>query len=304
MSDRQGDWRARARQIRRQPTINHATTEVAARLARATRALAAKVEVHAIRSGEVSVELPNGKDLRLYAGPEDLWGNLLWWYGWSAYEPQTSRPWFHLADSAKTVLDIGANFGLFALLAGLSNSDARCFAFEPMPNQFAALERNIQRNPSASVTAVRAAVGASTGTTRMYWDPSRVNDMQATTDAGRRHREDGLAEETVALLDIDSWAANEGVERVDLIKIDAEGAEPEVLRGMQSVLSKQPDVVIEVLDEATATAMRDTMQAFGYDHYLLTPVGPLRVSPVAPHPHCLNHLLSTRPQDEVMGLWR
>jgi FkbM family methyltransferase len=266
--------------------------------------LAGTLERHAVRAGEIEVALPNGRQLVLWSGAGDAAVSLIWWRGWDGYEPEAVRPWFQLAADAGTVLDVGANTGLFSLLAGLANPAARCFAFEPMPLTRQTLERNIRRNPLARVKCVPAAAGARQGTIEIYWDPSRKNDGMASADPS--HRSDGqpLARRTVPVLALDDWAKSAGVERADLIKIDVERHEPEVLSGMQGLLSRRPDVLIEILDDRTVAAVADVVGRFGLHHYLLTPVGPVRTDVIARHPSCLNHLLTVRDDRELARLWR
>lgn len=301
MARRRRDVRAAVRQLRGVPLINRAATGLARKVAGLNMRMARSLELHSIRSGEVQVALPNGADLVLWSGDGDYWASRYWWHGWDAYEPETLGLWFRLAERASTVLDVGANVGIFALVAGLANPRASCYAFEPLPASCEVLRRNTALNPAARVTVVPAAVGAVDGSTEIFWDASRRHDLMATVAPGGRAGASELTSQTVPMVALDSWASTAHVDKVDLVKIDVEGHERDVLAGMSTLLTSRPDLIIEVLDEATATAVREIAARHGYDHYLLTPVGPIKTEQIAPHV-CLNHLLTTRDEATIATL--
>lgn len=140
------DVRAVIRQLRGAPAVNRAATGLARRVVELNLRMARGLELHSIRSGEVQVRLPNGRDLVLWSGDGDYWASRYWWHGWDAYEPETLGLWLRLAERASTVLDVGANVGIFALVAGLANPSASCYAFEPLPASrcYAATSRSIR----------------------------------------------------------------------------------------------------------------------------------------------------------------
>jgi FkbM family methyltransferase len=171
-----------------------------------------------------------------------------------------------------TVLDIGANIGLFSLeLLRRYGTDVRIFACEPAPRSFAFLERNVRELfPDASVSCKCCAVGEQAGRTTLYFRPrvsqmsslqrEGVDDSQELIDAmlkeppadfprsfSRLRR--WLRPRAATLLKVASWwmgrevveipcemttvsdiIEQSGVERVDLLKVDVEGAELAVLR--------------------------------------------------------------------------
>src|SRR4051795_3359317 len=126
-----GALRAAGRRLRAVPAVNRVTTGGALRMARLAAKAARSLEIHGIRAGDIRVHLPNGRELVLSSGDGDYWASRFWWHGWEAYEPESLRPWFRMAERAQTVLDVGANAGIFALVAALANPKARCYAFEP-----------------------------------------------------------------------------------------------------------------------------------------------------------------------------
>jgi FkbM family methyltransferase len=287
------------------PVLNRAATRVSARIAATGRRTADELERHGLRAGEIRVPLPNGAELCLWSDGNDAMASHVWWRGWDGYQPEAVRPWFALASQAGAVLDVGANIGVFALLAARANAASRCWAFEPVPPTVANLEENIRRNPGANVTAVPVAVGASSGSTQVFWDPIVVNDELAGLTSDHHQSGAELASATVPVVALDDWHRSADVERIDLVKIDVETLEPAVLSGMAGILERdKPDLVIEVLDQATVEAVDELVGRHGYRHHLLTPAGPILTPLVGRHPSCLNHLLTVRPDRELAALWR
>lgn len=137
-----------------------------------------------------------------------------------------------------TFVDVGANVGYFTLLA--ASLGARVIAYEPTPAVFARLRQNVALNGFDNVMLVNAAVADQRGTLTLYQSP---DDPEANNLFG-----DGDHSVEVAAVALDDDLKERGVQKVDLLKIDAEGAEPMVLLGSARLLSgsSAPSVILEV----------------------------------------------------------
>lgn len=166
-----------------------------------------------------------------------------------------------------TVLDVGANIGLFALYVRDCCPDSRIVAFEPMPEAFAALERNMAAlNPPA--LAVQLALGARSGWAEFDYFPGvsalstqdhalgerMAGGLRAMLGGGQSDGVQDILERTGAteaaadtsfvddllrpvrvraqVEPLSAQLAALGIKNVDLLKIDTEGAEAEVLAGL------------------------------------------------------------------------
>ncbi len=135
------------------------------------------------------------------------------------------------------VLDIGANIGYYTILAARRvGPGGRVFAFEPDPRNFALLQKNLRANRCANVHVERKAVSDCTGTIMLYLDELNKGDHAIYDVGGRRSIEVGAVR-----LD-DYFSDYTG--KIDLIKIDVQGAEGRVLRGMPGLLEKNKQVRI------------------------------------------------------------
>jgi FkbM family methyltransferase len=147
------------------------------------------------------------------------------------------------------MVDVGAHVGVHALTAARRLRDlgggGRVIAFEPTEDSSAAVRAGAAGN-DLPVEVVRAGLGEAEGTLELRADP-----RYGAFDAGVRSQfGDGEVVGTAPLLTFDGWAAGAGLDRLDVVKIDIEGAEILALRGMRESLRRlRPRVLaIEVKD--------------------------------------------------------
>ncbi|MFQ5574888.1 MAG: FkbM family methyltransferase [Terriglobia bacterium] len=142
------------------------------------------------------------------------------------YEPLETELVQKEVVEGNVVLDLGAHIGYYTLIfARLVGSQGKVFAFEPGPDNFALLEKNVQVNRYRNVTLVQRAVSEAAGRVRLYLNEGNTADhrMYDSRD-GRKH----IEVETVRVDDY--FAEYEG--KIDFIKMDIQGAEGAALSGM------------------------------------------------------------------------
>jgi FkbM family methyltransferase len=140
-----------------------------------------------------------------------------------------------LLHSGGTFLDVGAHAGYFSLIAAHRvGRGGRVFAIEPNPVVFSALRAHLTANGISQVDACNWGLAECAGSIALYVPPAEsVRDYNATL---LRRPDWTVIETAVRRLDdcLDDW----GVPRIDLMKIDVEGAEPRVLAGGAVHLAK------------------------------------------------------------------
>jgi len=148
------------------------------------------------------------------------------------YEPPVTRVFERYAVPGATVIDAGANWGYFSLIAaGRVGSGGSVISLEPDPRQIAALEANVALNGYRHVRVIRAAAAAA---------PGRVTLAGYRDDAGNRGvSRIGAAGGDAPSFDVEAITIDDLTRgsTVDLIKIDVEGAEDLVLAGMRDGLA-------------------------------------------------------------------
>lgn len=161
-----------------------------------------------------------------------------------AYEAIESRAMNLLASGARCMLDVGANLGIHALRLALREPQATVHAFEPLPQSFEFLSRNIALNGLGDrVRAHGFGLSRENGSFEFHIAPENGTNASLLNVAGRSD-----ARHVVGLtLRLDDWVANTG-SQPDYIKVDVEGAELWVFEGgAQTIERQRPRVFCELL---------------------------------------------------------
>ncbi len=145
----------------------------------------------------------------------------------------------------RTVFDVGANVGQTADGFSEDFRDADTYCFEPGQKAYEELRLNIERGAWHNVQAYRCAFGAQEGEAELYV-PSDTALASTVVREG--------AVERCPMITVDRFCAGKDIERIDVLKIDAEGAELRVLAGAARMLST--GAILAVLVETTLDAVR------------------------------------------------
>jgi FkbM family methyltransferase len=180
-------------------------------------------------------------------------------------EGQTAARFIQLLAPGQVVLDVGANVGYYALTAAARvGPGGRVIAFEPGPAVAARLRENAGLNGLSNLTVVEAAVADRPGVRRFHLGEDSEGSSLYDAVPGTA----GEVDVRVVTLDDESV----GLGRVDVVKIDAEGAEVGVLRGARRLLTDPhaPAVMLEAnpvtlraAGESLAT-LRAELESLGY----------------------------------------
>lgn len=136
------------------------------------------------------------------------------------------RRCYHLPKSCRTILDAGANVGLFAIWAAREIPSARILSLEPCPPTFEVLEKNIdQNNLHRQVRPFRCALAAQTGQ-RFLRGGGESPHRSLVLEGMSESKEHVIPVPSVTLAD---FLRAEQLDAIDLLKMDIEGSEWEVL---------------------------------------------------------------------------
>lgn len=289
--------KAALKRLRAVEALNEPVTTATRAVMRAAGVESEAVVRHLHRVGKVSAPLPNGRTLRLWSRGDDWISNQVFWRGWDAYEAETTPLYFDLARRSRVTVDVGANVGYHTLLAAHANPAGRVVAFEPHPDLFRRLRRNVELNAVTNVQCHDVAAGDRTGEAVLR---SPTSDLPITSSLTTVPGAAYTTTRTVKVVELDDILRETGV---DLLKIDVEGAEPMVLGGMRGTLDRhRPAIVCEVISYAgTAEALHDLLDPFGYAYYHLTPGGPVRRERIVGHLEWRNYLMAPAANSLVMA---
>jgi FkbM family methyltransferase len=205
------------------------------------------------------VDLSEGIDLALF-----LFGNF--------QKHVTSAKHFRLPPDA-TVFDVGANFGVMALMFAKACPRGRVYAFEPTMYAYRRLLVNLSANPKLSerIVPVQAFLSDQTDASQSPVAYSSWKVDGKTPGAHPVHGGSRQSVEGAGIMTIDNFCEQRQIHRVDLIKIDTDGHEFQVLWGASKTLSNaRPHIVFEAglytMEEKGITFDRyfDYLASFGY----------------------------------------
>lgn len=220
-------------------------------------------------SFDVVTEMSGGTLLRVASESLVEWE--VFFFG--AHEAYIVRLLERLTAPGHVVIDVGANVGTHALpLARKVGPDGLVVAVEPEPRVHERLLENISLNRLQNVRALPRAITAKAGTRTLFtYAADSPNQMTSslTPDTRRPSVE-------VLCRTLDETVAELGLSRLDLVKIDVEGYEPEVLLGgAESIARHRPHLVFECVDEHWRRAgheFRTTesfLQDLGYEIFVI-----------------------------------
>ena len=177
------------------------------------------------------------------------------------YKRRLEDPFWSLAEQHPEwfrqghVLDVGANIGYTAVVfARALQGSGKVYAFEPDDTNVAELKSAVAAYRVADrVEVVSAAVGESSGVIRFWKNEEHRADHRVFTDALASEGVDPSTVVEVPLLSLDAFARERAIERdIAFIKLDVQGYEIAVCRGMSEILEHNPSapVAVEYMPEA------------------------------------------------------
>jgi len=193
------------------------------------------------------------------------------------FEQDERAVFTELVGPGMTVVDIGAHAGLYTMIASkLVGDRGRVVAFEPSPRERERLHRHLGLNRCGNVTIEPVALGDHTGEATLFVV------QNGETGCNSLHPGDvgDTRPVTVELRRLDDYLARGEITRVDVVKMDIEGAELSVLRGAENLFrTRRPTLLCEI-EEARISPwgyrgrdIVDLVAGWGYDWSAIAPGG-------------------------------
>ena len=176
---------------------------------------------------------------------KELWYQIVRWQTWEGEQLILRR----FVSNGDLVVDVGANAGAFTYALSKLVGDGRVYSFEPMPETFGFLENNVRRLGLMNVRCFPCALGAEDGRGELslFAIPnSKEIEIGASSLRGlsiHPREKSGFVSVNINRFD------DLGIGRVKFVKIDVEGDEYDVLRGMERTLAwHSPTLLVEICD--------------------------------------------------------
>jgi len=204
---------------------------------------------------------------RISGNTEDLIQRHLYFFG--TWEPNISNWILATLQPGDCFIDIGANIGHYSLLASsIVGRNGQVVAVEAAQWIHSILDRHVALNRRKNIRTVQVACAAERGTVKLY--PGRADNIGKTSMIA--HAGEAI---DVPALPLSEILREDEVRRARIVKIDVEGAEPQVLRGLAPLLARFPgdtEIIMEISPDLMPDAARAeifaTMQAHGFCAYV------------------------------------
>lgn len=184
--------------------------------------------------------------------------NELFWNGLANWERDTVWLWCALVKDAQVAYDIGANTGVYAMIASALNRNLEVHAFEPSENIYAKLVQNNILN-GFNVQCHQIALSNFSGT-QTFYDVSSENPTSSSLTPAMISDKGNIKSYDVSTLTMDDFLKANPSSRPDLIKIDVEMHEPELMEGFATIRECRPIVFIEILTDAIADRLNAQLE--------------------------------------------
>lgn len=187
------------------------------------------------------------------------------------YEVSLTEMMKKILKPGDTFIDIGANIGnLTALGASLVGKDGEVHSFEPIPLYFQKLRELTKKNPSYKISINNCALGEKTGVSKIdFAKPPHIggSTMVAGVFKSDNIAKDGMEIIEVPMMRVDQYFKDRGLKKISLIKIDVEGFEFPVLKGLKNYFETTPNrpvIICEITPSAYPALGESRLQLIEY----------------------------------------
>lgn len=153
-----------------------------------------------------------------------------------SFESQEIQVFKSLVRPGMNIVDIGANIGIYTLIAAkLIEGKGTVYAFEPEPENFSLLKENIELNSFQNIEPFQYAISNSNSKIKLYLNKQNRGDHRIINpEMGKNY------------ILVDSYTLDSfiGDKRIDIIKMDIQGAEPLAVQGMKRIIDKNEYIII------------------------------------------------------------
>jgi FkbM family methyltransferase len=176
--------------------------------------------------------------------------NEIFWKGITgSFEKISLDYWIRLSKKSQVILDIGANTGIYSLVAKTVNPQAHIYAFEPVQRVYHKLLENCSLN-NYEIDCYEMAISNFDGEATIY-DPGTEHIYSVTVNKNNIGSSSVAIPVKIKTQKVSTFIQKNHISKIDLIKIDVESHEPEVLEGIEEYLQlMKPTMIVEVWNDS------------------------------------------------------
>jgi len=249
---------------------------------------------HLTFHGVFTVKVDAKNSFRIYHFGQIIENELFWKGLYGGWEKKSMQVWTHLCRRARVIFDVGANTGIYSLVAKSINPAAAVYAFEPVHRVYERLKNNMRLN-TYDVVCIEKAASDYDGTAKIF-DTHEEHILSVTVNKNLSGRGEDLNEE-IETVRMSTFIQQRVISGIDLMKIDVETHEPQVLDGMGDYLRQfTPSLLIEILTEEVAEKVNAKLAGLGYHFfYIDDDTNQIIKTDIISKRKCFNYLVCTDP---------
>jgi FkbM family methyltransferase len=224
-------------------------------------------------SGIINIKLNNNKTIKFKTNQTDYVAFCVYWNGLYNYE--YTYLFERIAGKIKGFIDIGSNAGLYSLIAAKKSENIKILSFDPTSAANYFMNENIRLNHLANkITAFKYAISDKTEKLDFFEVKNRKYQYLKYNLGGSSslvNHPQLYNTVSVQAYSFDNFLAENSYQNleIDFIKIDAEGAEPAIMRGMKQTIEKfKPIIVCEILLDNVGGEIEELFIEYGYQFFL------------------------------------
>ncbi len=220
--------------------------------------------------------------------------NEIFWNGiGNTWEKESIWLWEILSKKSDVIFDIGANTGVYSLIACKQNKNAQIHAFEPSREIFISLKKNALKNSDNIICNNKAL--SSKETTLTFYDTS--GNTQTSSSLHKEMLQHQLSDDQIISYNVECTTLNNyckinNIQQIDLIKLDVELHENEVIEGgLEMIKILCPVIFIEILNDKLGEVISEKFNGLNYTFLRLEKNKLTKVDKLLARNDCYNYVL-------------
>lgn len=221
--------------------------------------------VNLVKVPEGIVDIVNMYGVKFRLDPSDHVMRQIFLRG--VYEKNTIRHVLKNLKKTDTFVDVGTNIGAYTLNISKHLTAGKVISFEPSPKALSFLEENIELNSFTNITVVKKGLSNKKETATLYFPSLTTASINKFQDSDQKSE--------IELTTLDDYCEENGVENIDILKIDIEGHEFKCLEGARRIIEKSKTMmlIMEIDDNCVNVGMEkkelfDYVVAMGFRAFL------------------------------------
>ena len=204
----------------------------------------------------------------MFSNNDDFVARSYFWNGKDAYESTSLRIWTTLAKRSSHVIDIGSYTGVYSLAAAKSNPKSKVFAIEALDRIYTRLLLNKRANGASNLKCFNMAITEADHEVELFIYSGEDVLVSGSTTISEVTDRSPVESRRVQASSLDKFVLDNKIPRLELLKIDAEGAEHLIFNGAQGIVSQsKPDIICELLPTSLTESIYASLKLHGYRYY-------------------------------------